>query len=137
MKVVINTCYGGFTLSEKAVQMYVDRKELKFYTASKNGIILYYTIPVEEYEKELAEEIRMYNEKSKDYRGYISNRHRWNLHNIKRNDLILVKLVEELGDDANGEYAKLKVVEIPDDIEYIIEEYDGCEHIAEKHRTWY
>jgi hypothetical protein len=30
----------------------------------------------------------------------------------------------------------LEIVEIPDDVEYTIEEYDGLEHIAEKHRTW-
>ena len=28
-------------------------------------------------------------------------------------------------------------VEIPDDVEWQIEEYDGTEHISEKHRTWY
>jgi len=30
-----------------------------------------------------------------------------------------------------------KVVEIPDDIEFVIEEYDGIEWVAEKHRVWY
>jgi hypothetical protein len=28
------------------------------------------------------------------------------------------------------------VVEIPDGTDYEISEYDGNEHIAEKHRTW-
>jgi hypothetical protein len=28
------------------------------------------------------------------------------------------------------------VIEIPDDVEWIIVDYDGMEHIAEKHRTW-
>ena len=32
--------------------------------------------------------------------------------------------------------AKLKIVEIPDDVEWIIEEYDGKEWIAEDHRRW-
>jgi hypothetical protein len=44
--------------------------------------------------------------------------------------------VEELGEAANGSYARLKVVEIPDDVEWTIKEYDGDEWIAEKHRTW-
>jgi len=30
----------------------------------------------------------------------------------------------------------LAIVEIPDDVEYTIEEYDGNEHVAEAHRTW-
>jgi hypothetical protein len=36
----------------------------------------------------------------------------------------------------NGDFAELKVVEIPDDVQWQIEEYDGKEWIAEKHRTW-
>jgi hypothetical protein len=48
----------------------------------------------------------------------------------------LIKCVEELGEKANGKFAKLKIVEIPDDTEFEIEEYDGREWIAEKHRTW-
>ena len=30
----------------------------------------------------------------------------------------------------------LKIIEIPDDVDWIIEEYDGNEWVAEKHRTW-
>jgi hypothetical protein len=33
-------------------------------------------------------------------------------------------------------HARLKIIEIPDDIEWHIEEYDGLEHIDENHRTW-
>ena len=55
---------------------------------------------------------------------------------IERHDPALVQAVEELGNNANGAHAELAVVEIPDGIDYIIEEYDGIEHIAEKHRTW-
>jgi len=48
----------------------------------------------------------------------------------------LVQVVEELGDIASDGYSELSVVEIPDDVEWYIEEYDGMEHIAEQHRTW-
>jgi len=30
----------------------------------------------------------------------------------------------------------LKVVEIPDDVEWNVQEYDGNEWVAEKHRIW-
>jgi hypothetical protein len=55
---------------------------------------------------------------------------------IPRNDAILVSIVEELGEDSWGGYAELKVVEIPDGIEWEIDEYAGIEWIAEEHRKW-
>jgi len=57
-------------------------------------------------------------------------------HDIKRDDPILVKMIEEEGTDYNSHCSHLEVVEIPDDVEWVIEEYDGYENIAEKHRTW-
>jgi predicted ATP-grasp superfamily ATP-dependent carboligase len=54
-----------------------------------------------------------------------------------RDDPLLVQAVEELGAEADGEYARLKVVDIPDNTEYIVLENDcGTEWIAERHRTW-
>ena len=53
-----------------------------------------------------------------------------------RADPDLVAVVREMGDAANGKFAKLEVVTIPDDVEWTIEEYDGAEWVAEVHRTW-
>lgn len=88
MKIVINRCFGGFGLSEKAYQYL-----------------------------------------GKEWDGYGSAY--W-----ARNDKRLVKCVEELGAEANGSCANLKVVEIPDDVEWEIDEYDGMETIEEVHRSW-
>lgn len=55
---------------------------------------------------------------------------------IKRDDPLLIECIEALGKTANGHCASLKIVEIPDDVEWTIEEYDGNETIAESHRTW-
>ena len=54
-----------------------------------------------------------------------------------RSDPDLIAVIEELKDAANTEYSKLKIVEIPDGTNFVIEEYDGNEHIAEAHKEWY
>jgi hypothetical protein len=56
--------------------------------------------------------------------------------NIARDDPVLVAIVRELGKSANGKYADLKIVEVPYGVDWTIEEYDGVEWVAEKHRTW-
>lgn len=94
MKVVINTCYGGFDLSDDA------KKRL----ASEG---------VKDPESDSGDD--------KDFRSHPA----------------LVRLVEEIGDAAcASRVSSLKVVEVPDNIEWEIDEYDGKEWIAEKHRKW-
>jgi hypothetical protein len=56
---------------------------------------------------------------------------------IPRNDAILISIVEELGEDSWGTYSELEVIDIPDGVEWEVEEYDGKEWIAEVHRKWY
>ena len=58
------------------------------------------------------------------------------LTNVERSDPNLVRVVEELGSGANGDFSMLKVVEIPDDVEWHVQDNDGDEWIAESHRTW-
>lgn len=53
-----------------------------------------------------------------------------------RSNYLLVEAVSKLKDKANGLYSELKVIEIPDDIEWKIFASNGEEWIAEKHRTW-
>lgn len=48
----------------------------------------------------------------------------------------LVQVVEELGDKANGRLARLVVVEVPDDVDWYIRDYDGMETVEEVHRSW-
>ncbi len=55
---------------------------------------------------------------------------------IPRDDQHLVRVVEELGPQANGHAAALKIVEIPQDVRWQIEKTDGVEHVSEAHRTW-
>ena len=63
---------------------------------------------------------------------------KWKLQDreIPRDDPALIKTVETLGKKADGNFARLKIVDIPDDVEWQIDEYDGLEWVAEQHRTW-
>ena len=55
---------------------------------------------------------------------------------IDRDDPDLVQVVRDMGPSASDRLSRLKIVEIPQDVEWQIEEYDGLEWVAEKHRTW-
>jgi hypothetical protein len=49
----------------------------------------------------------------------------------------LLRLIEEKGPRfVEGRHCTLEVIEVPDDVKWHIEEYDGMEWVAEDHRTW-
>lgn len=104
MKLVINTCFGGFGLSKKAVRRIASLKGLAVFgnTKREQDILL-------DLEMDLCD---------------------------RREDSALVQTVYELGKEANGEYAQLKIVEIPDGVDFYIHDYDGVESIHETHRSW-
>lgn len=144
MKIVKNSCFGGFGLSDKAYEKLIE-----------------YGIPVRRYEpEERNPETGLYDRKPINNEGEVifdrdleeesdmskamrrlGGRY-WDsfLGRHNRNHPLLVKVVEELGGGhrmgASGQFANLEVVEIPDDVEWEIDEYDGLETIREKHRTW-
>ena len=79
MKIVINKCFGGFSVNDNIVKM-------------------------------------------------LNLESRYDLEDDRTN----VKLIEliESGEDVNGDYSNLAVVEIPDDAtDYMINEYDGYENV--------
>lgn len=79
MKIIINTCYGGFSFNETAIQRY----------------------GIQTYDDDTATRTRA----------------------------DLIEAIES-GEDLSGSYAKLEVVEIPDEAtDFAIEEYDGMEDI--------
>ena len=71
--------------------------------------------------------------KYRELAGVAASDYFWEL---QRDCKYLVQTVLELGTLANTTHSQLKVVEIPDGIEWTIHEYDGCEWVAEAHRTW-
>ncbi|MHA1852724.1 MAG: hypothetical protein ACTSUF_04350 [Candidatus Heimdallarchaeaceae archaeon] len=118
-KVVINKCYGGFGLSNEAYEELI-----------KMGI------PCEKYDVEKDKKGEYKNKKVILTHDFSSHEYfdEWTRYN--REDPLLIAVVEKLGERANGIAAKLEIIEIPADVDYEIEEYDGVEWVSEKHRTW-
>ncbi len=113
--IVINNCHGGFGLSWDAQIAYLDRA----------GVT--YTLG----DRESRDDTIRFGQEIK-----LSNGDIWYDREISRDDPVLVDIVREMGSKANGNFAKLKIVKIPGDIEWTIDEYDGQEWVAEKHRVW-
>ena len=111
MKICINKCFGGFSLSNAAVLRYGELAGLNLVSIDKGYFNQWYIDSV-------------------DDENFFS------MYNIARDDPILIQVVEELGEDSWGGAAELKIVEIPDNVEWEIEEYDGQEWVSEVHRTW-
>jgi len=57
------------------------------------------------------------------------NNEDFDVYDIDRADPILVQVVEELGDGANGYHARLYITEVPAGTKYRIDEYDGLETV--------
>ena len=138
MKVVINTCYGGFGLSDAAyekliewgvpVQKYIEAQrnpttQLVVREPANDGEVIFDRD--REDSTRLVQAMRSLG--GRYWETWLSD---------NRTHPLLVRVVEELGEAANGQHARLKLVEIPDGVEWNIDEYDGIEHIAEEHRTW-
>jgi hypothetical protein len=111
-KIVINRCYGGFGLSDAAVELYA--KLAGFVLVAEVGSFGF----------------------TNYYRNSISDNNYFCYRDIPRDCPHLVQVLETLGAEATGQYADLAVVEIPDGVEWQIAEYDGSEWVAEKHRVW-
>jgi hypothetical protein len=112
--IVINTCHGGFGLSRDAQIAFLERSQISYTLVSRDD--------------------RHSNERYGPM-IMVKGKH-WYDKDIARDNPILVTLVHELGPAVNGEHARLKVVRVPADVVWQIDDYDGKEWISEKHRTW-
>lgn len=151
MKVVINKCHGGFGISNEALLRLIEKKSSiiqkmtiqEYYGGAENQKDKFCYSP--DWKEKYKQEDKRWHKPFKD--GYKSSYFGGQLFKgkfvyfIERDDEIrnhpdLVEVVKSMKKEANGEHASLEVKEIPDGIEWQIEEYDGLEWVAEKHKTW-
>ena len=147
MKIVLNKKYGGFGLSIATMKLYLNKKGIKCYVYYKK----------DGFENDKSIWYREDNEKAKelyDYKNgfYTLKNIDWGLEKvldvsrtsvedhsefyestftpkIDRTDKDLIEIIETLGESASRETSRLKIVEIPDDVYYFIDDYDGIESI--------
>ena len=132
-KIAINRCWGGFSISPLAQKRLaeLEGKECHFFdVSSEGGKPKYKLLTIEEANGNFCP-LAYSSLEIQDSSTYLESRPE------KRDCPNLIKVIEELGDAANGECAKIKIVEIPDDVDYEINDYDGQESVSEIHRSWY
>lgn len=151
-KIVYNACYGGFGLSAHAVKRYAELcgRQCYFFANKKNGthtdLDSFEEVSVDEADSRYifyAYDTREGIDWLKSERGWRdwteaarrAHNEKCNQHYIesgrelKRDDPILVRVVEELGDKANGHHADLRIATVPSGTKYRIDEYDGTERV--------
>lgn len=140
MQVVINRCFGGFGVSHEGMLRYCEIKGIDVYPVQSGdawGFWTYWTVPPEQRMVEKSgEDFYAMSTTDRIAHNKLRDEQTVDRYDIERNDPALVQTVQELGKKANGDFAKLTIVEIPDDIGWTVEEYDGLERITESHRTW-
>jgi hypothetical protein len=106
MKVAINACFGGFSVSDAVLEK-LGLKPLEGYRADWTYLC--------------NDDLGIKSDNNYAYRA----------------DPRLIKAIEDVGPNGSaGHCAELKIVEIPDGVDWMIDEYDGYESIHEKHRIW-
>jgi hypothetical protein len=112
--IVINTQHGGFGLTHDAQISYLEQSNILYQLVDRSD-----------------------RHSTQRYGSLIFvNGHNWSDRNIPRDDPVLVDLVNKLGSACWGEHAALKIVQIPADVSWQIDDYDGVEWVAEQHRIW-
>jgi hypothetical protein len=119
-KVVANCCYGGFGISDAAIRRYCEIKGINLVRITST----------------YGEGDDTWSSDHYAIDGIDDDEHYFYYGDIKRDDPALVQVVEEMGSDAHGEYARLRIADVPDGVKWYIDDYDGIETIREEHRTW-
>jgi hypothetical protein len=114
-EVVINTSNAYYRLSEKAIALYLTYSDIEFsrsFVGDREAI-------------------------AKFGPDFIVNGSIFAFRSVERDDPILVQVVKDLGKEANGFRAELKIVRLPKNISWSIRtSVQGAEWIVEEHRVW-
>lgn len=124
-KIAYNGCHGGFGLSHKGAKRYAELKGITLYPfmnvpggkfneyflasdddAASGMFVMYFTVPEMDWNKD------------------------WSSRDLERDDEALIKVIEEMGSEADGFAASLRIAELDSGTPYRIDEYDGLEWVS-------
>ena len=142
-KVVYNACYGGFGLSKEACQRYWDIKGQQVWIENDTqfkslGLFTVWLVaPEDRIPTKGGDDFYSMNMDERVAYNQAYSKQTWHYNDVDRHDPVLVQVVEELGDKANGICAKLRIDEVDghyriDEVDdhYRIDEYDGNEKVT-------
>lgn len=136
-KVVYNNCFGGFSISEKALLRYAELKGVTVYPekSAKYHFKNYWSVPPSDPERLRATRIQdnwaEATDEGRQWSNDFCTKHQLSLRDYSRKDPVLVQVVEELGEEANGDHASLAIEDVPAGSKYRIDEYDGNERVMQ------
>ncbi|WP_217597851.1 hypothetical protein [Cohnella sp. GbtcB17] len=129
MKIAINRCFGGFQLSHEGFLKLIER--------GWSVTVFNENVEAADPKADLIDmsSSKYYSRWSDPASSHYSFTRGRDTKELRTNsDLIAV--IEELGERANTQVSELKIVDIPDEIEWEISNYDGLERVEEAHRVW-
>lgn len=132
-KIVLNNCVGGFSLSLEGIKKYFELTQEKcyFYRFVKEGGFKGHYERIDNEEMIDVENLHISKFPTIDIDTMPLDAYFIDENKLSRTDPILIQVVEELGDKANGKYSSLIVREIPDGLNFNIEDDgNGREFIA-------
>ena len=138
MKVAYNACYGGFSLSNLALDKFAEKKGIKlfWYNQEDHGGIykkVYDALDgVNRYYNPFMEDMGESFSEIKKGTFYYASFHE----DESRTDKDLIDVIEELGDKASGSCSELSIAEIPDGADFEIDDYDGFESVEPPRQSW-
>ena len=141
MEIAINRCYGGFSLSQAALERLIElgiprRRYITEKIDPKTNLFL----EEPQNEGEVIFDDKLIPEKEKDEFNAARFKLRGSLWETwvkdSRTHPLVIKVIKELGEKANSSCARIKIVDVPDGVNYFISDYDGMKTINEEHRSW-
>jgi hypothetical protein len=156
MKVIINKCYGGYGFDPFTIQKYADAKNVKLYWYERdygNSCVF----PRERFVKTTIEKINADESLHMGYYSMIKDMGEylvfdWNKEDYddvlgkylfkfpeeseSRTDSVLIEIIEKYGKLNTHGCHNPQVIEIPDGVEWTVNDYDGMETLVEKYRIF-